>query len=208
MKAKRSYSTSVAFLDLLFNTLLCFAALFVTAFILVNPVSDENKIDVHADFLITVFWPEDIPDDVDLYVKDPQGTVVYFGKKESDLMHLDRDDQGGNHDYVETPFGKIEYKENREIVTIRKVIPGEYIINLHMYSKRNPSPNPITIQVDKINPFSTVLLKTVTLIRDGEEKTVCRLILDSNNEVKSISYVQQKIVKDVQSTPWGVSRWD
>ena len=39
---KRNYHTNLAFLDLLFNTLLCFAALFSLAFILINP-SKKNK---------------------------------------------------------------------------------------------------------------------------------------------------------------------
>ena len=134
---RRSYNTNVAFLDLLFNTLLCFAALFVISFVLVNPVSEDGKIDVYADFLITVSWPQDITDDIDVYIQDPEGAVVYFGNKETNLMHLDRDDLGGSHDSIRTEFGVIEYSENREIVTIRKVIPGEYIVNLHIYSKRS-----------------------------------------------------------------------
>lgn len=203
MKIKKTYNTNVAFLDLLFNTLLCFAALFVVAFVLVNPISDEKKIDVHADFLITVFWPEDIVDDVDVYIKDPQGDVVYFGNKETELIHLDRDDLGGQHDAIETEFGRIEYKENREIITIRKVIPGEYIVNLHMYSKRNSKPNPVTVQIDKINPFSTVFLKTIVMERSGEEKTVCRLTLNSDSEVVSISYLPKRIVRDVGARSWG-----
>ena len=104
---KRSYNTNVAFLDLLFNTLLCFAALFVIAFILVNPISEDGKVDVYADFLITVSWPKSMVDDIDVYARDPQGNIVYFGNKENGLMHLDRDDLGGSNDFVTTEFGKI-----------------------------------------------------------------------------------------------------
>ena len=205
---RRSYNTSVAFLDLLFNTLLCFAALFVISFVLVNPVSEDGKIDVFADFLITVSWPEEITDDIDIYIQDPQGSIVYFGNKETSLMHLDRDDLGGNHDAIETEFGVIEYTENREIVTIRKVIPGEYVVNLHMYSKRHVDPALISVQIDKINPFSTIFLDTVELGRRGEEKTVCRLILDSDNNVISINALEKPLVREVSDRPWSMSRWD
>jgi len=205
---KRTYNTNVAFLDLLFNTLLCFAALFVVAFVLVNPVSDEGKVDVHADFLITISWPEDVTDDIDTYIQDPQGNVIYFGNKETSLIHLDRDDLGGNHDAVQTEFGIIEYKENREIVTIRKVMPGEYVLNLHMYSKRVPEPAMVTVQIDKMNPFSTVLLETITLERRGQEETVCRITLNSNGDVISISNLEKDLVRKVGERPWSMSRWD
>lgn len=205
---KRVYDTNVAFLDLLFNTLLCFAALFVIAFVLVNPISDAGKVDVHADFLVTISWAEDVTDDVDAYVQDPQGNIVYFGNKETSLIHLDRDDLGGNHDAVETEFGIIEYRENREIVTIRKIMPGEYIINLHMYSKRSSSPAEVTVQVDKMNPFSTILLETITLERRGQEKTVCRLLLNSDGDVVSINSLEKKLVREVADRPWSMSRWD
>ena len=72
-----------------------------------------------------------------------------------------------------------------------------------MYSKRNPTPNPVTVQIDKINPFSTVFLKTITLERSGEEKTVCRLRLDSDSEVVSISYLPKKMVRSVGGRAWG-----
>lgn len=205
---KRSYNTSLSFLDLLFNTLLCFAALFVISFVLMNPVSNDGTIDVYADFLITVSWPEDMTDDIDVYIQDPMGEIVYFGNKEGSLMHLDRDDLGGRNDLVETDFGTIEYAENREIVTIRKVIQGEYIVNLHVYSKRSDDPVPVIVQIDKINPFSTVYLDTTDLTSSGEEITVCRLTTNADGDLVSIGYDQKFLVREVSDSPWSTSRWD
>jgi len=129
---KRNYHTNMAFLDLLFNTLLCFAALFVLSFILINPSKKENNIKAKADFMITVTWNKDLDDDVDTYVEDPVGNLVAFMRREEGLMHLDRDDLGHRNDTINTPNGPIEYKENREIVTLRGFVPGEYVVNVHM----------------------------------------------------------------------------
>ena len=63
---KRNYHTELAFLDLLFNTLLCFAALFALSFILINPSKQNKNVEAKADFIITVTWPADMDDDVDM----------------------------------------------------------------------------------------------------------------------------------------------
>ena len=54
---KRNYHTNLAFLDLLFNTLLAFAALFVLAIVLINPTKQENNTESKAEFMIIVEWP-------------------------------------------------------------------------------------------------------------------------------------------------------
>ena len=50
------------------------------------------------EFLITVFWPDNLEDDVDIYVEDPAGNLVWFKSREPGLMHLDRDDLGKRND--------------------------------------------------------------------------------------------------------------
>jgi hypothetical protein len=52
-------------------------------------------------------------------------------------MHLDKDDLGYVNDIVYNANGKItRVNINREVVTIRGIIPGEYLINAHYYSSR------------------------------------------------------------------------
>ena len=121
---KRIYHTNMAFLDLLFNTLLCFAAMFSLAFVMINPSKKNKTVDAKAEFLITVTWPSDIDDDVDTYVEDPNGNLVAFNRREQGLMHLDRDDVGFSYDRLQTPFGIVEYKQNREMVSLRGIVPG------------------------------------------------------------------------------------
>jgi hypothetical protein len=192
---RRSYSSNLAFLDLLFNTLLCFVAFFAIALVLINPESENRKVEVKAEFIISMSWPGDINDDVDLYVEDPAGNLVSYSRREDGLMHLDRDDLGQSNDIVETEFGSIEYNENREIVTIRGTVPGEYVINVHMYSKRSEESTPVFIQVDKINPFSTVFTNTVNLQYDGHEETAVRIVVDKDSNVESVNYLRKSLTR-------------
>jgi len=193
---KKQYHTNLAFLDVLFNALLCFAALFAMSFILINPSKKDNNVVAKGEFVIVMTWPKEMDNDVDIYVEDPEGNLVAFMRREEGLMHLDRDDLGKRNDVVQTQFGEIEYDENREIVTLRGIMPGEYVINVHMYMKREESLlTPVTVQLDKINPYSTIMIKRVTLGDSGEEKTAFRFILNNDGDVIEINELQKVLVK-------------
>ena len=188
---KRVYHAHLSFLDLLFNTLLCFAALFLLSFMLINPSKNDNNVKSKADFLITVTWSDERDNDVDVYVQDPQGNLVAFMRREEGLMHLDRDDLGKRNDIVQTPLGPIAHPENKEIVTLRGHMSGEYIVNVHMYTRNSKEPTTdVYVQLDKVNPvFKTVLLKKVTLGDSGDEKTAFRFVLDKDGKVTKVNYL-------------------
>ena len=193
----RHYHAHLSFLDLLFNTLLCFAALFMLSFMLINPSKNDNNVKSKADFLITVTWPDERDNDVDTYVQDPQGNLVAFMRREEGLMHLDRDDLGKRNDVVQTPLGPIEHQENKEIVTLRGHFPGEYIVNVHMYRRNSMElETEVYVQLDKINPvFKTVVLKKIILQDSGDEKTAFRFVLDANGEVTEINQLPISLTK-------------
>ena len=193
---KRNYHANLAFLDVLFNTLLCFAALFALSFVLINPSKAEKNVEMKAEFVIVVTWPQELDDDVDVYLEDPQGHLVAFMRREDGLMHLDRDDLGSRNDFINTPAGRIEYPQNREIVTIRGIVPGEYVLNVHMYTKKSVGVStPVTVLVDKINPYGTVVVKTVELGNTGDEKTICRFVVDKEGKVTDVTYLFKKLTQ-------------
>ena len=203
---KRNYHTNMAFLDLLFNTLLCFAALFCLAFILINPSKKNKTVEAKAEFMITIIWPADMDDDVDTYVEDPEGNLVAFNRREQCLMHLDRDDVGFSSDRIQTSFGVVEYKENREIVSLRGIVPGEYVVNVHMYTKREDKETPVTILLEKINPFKLVTARNVVLVQQGDEKTAFRFTLDDEGKVIDTNDLEKSLTsKNPRPTPLGPS---
>jgi len=191
---KRNYHTNLAFLDLLFNTLLAFAALFILSIVLINPKKEDNNIEAKAEFIITVEWPSDLDDDVDTYVEDPSGNLVAFMRREEGLMHLDRDDLGMRNDSVLTDFGTIEYKENREIVTLRGIARGEYVVNVHMYMKRSDAIEiPVVVKLEKLNPYRTVTINRVILLETGDEKTAFRFSLSPEGKVIDINNLSKSL---------------
>ena len=197
---KRTYDTNVAFLDLLFNTLLCFAALFTLSFVMINPSRENANTQSKAEFIITVTWPHEQDNDVDVYVEDPEGHLVSFSRREDGLMHLDRDDLGHRNDTIQTPGGPITYNENREIVSIRGILPGEYIVNVHMYHKNSVEDCPVTIQLDKINPFKIVTAKTVVLKLKADEKTAFRFTVNQNGDVIDVNELPKNLA-NVEGPP-------
>ena len=197
---KRTYDTNVAFLDLLFNTLLCFAALFTLSFVMINPSRENANTESKAEFIITITWPHEQDNDVDVYVEDPEGHLVSFSRREDGLMHLDRDDLGHRNDTIQTPDGPITYNENREIVSIRGILPGEYIVNVHMYHKNSVEDCPVTIQLDKINPFKIVTTKTVVLKLKADEKTAFRFTVNQNGDVIDVNELPKNLA-NVEGPP-------
>jgi hypothetical protein len=148
----RRQRSELGFTDLLFNALLGFVVMFVIAFLLINPVAETGAVDNKAEFLITLTWPDGRMEDVDLYVEDPDGRLVWFRAREAGLMHLDRDDLGQSNDVIEVAGKKIVNPVNQEIVSIRGLAAGEYVVNVHLYRDDGGKPVPATVRVEKLNP--------------------------------------------------------
>jgi hypothetical protein len=188
-KKPRGYHSNTAFLDILFNTLVGFVLLFIIAFLLISPVKKKKEIEQKAEYVITVTWPGEFGDDVDSWLEDPTGKIMYFRKKEVGLMHMDRDDLGKLNDQQYVPgIGMVNYPYNREITTIRGIMPGEYVFNIHLYRKEHKSKSiPVTVILEKLNPQVKLLYsKVVTLSNYWEEKTIIRFVLDVDGEVTDL----------------------
>jgi hypothetical protein len=184
----KSYNSNTSFLDLLFNALLGFVALFFIALILIKDETKKKKIDKKAEFIVTATWDSTLNHDVDMYMEDPEGNIIYFNARERGLMHLERDDLGFVNDTVKVKDGKVVYSENSEVITIRGVSSGEYVVNVHLYTKNADFEiaTPVEVEIIKLNPYSRVLKKNILLPNTGSEATICRMVLDQDGEVKEI----------------------
>jgi hypothetical protein len=200
----REYGSPTAFFDLIFNILCCFVVLFSISFLLMSrKIEEDKKIRSNAEFMISSTWPKLSDDDIDLYVEDPFGNIVFFRRREEGLMHLDRDDIGRRSDTVRGADGSVyQIEENREIVTIRGIIPGEYVVNVHMYLDRvKDSPTPVTVKVEKLNPLVTLVTSSTVLIGNtGDEKTAFRFTIDAGGEVTGTSSLAKPLAG---ATPYG-----
>ena len=138
MDSDSRFKTSIGFIDLLFNILLGFAFLFIIAFLLIKPEQKKADFERRAEFVVVMEWDHDQPDDIDLYVQDPTQSKVHFRLPITNFMYLDKDDLGYANDIVKNNVDGTVSKVNinREVVTIRGIIAGEYVINAHYYSSR------------------------------------------------------------------------
>ena len=190
----RKYQSNLAFVDFLFILLLAFISMFILALILINPVTKKSEVERKAEFLITLEWDKESRDDVDIWVEDPLGKVVSFRNKTVDVMHLDKDDLGQLNDTIRFPDGSTQVIHlNREVVTLRGWVEGEYTINAHMYNKRDRShpsdansyghPTNVKVEMLRINPYKILFEERFTLTHRGEEVTIRRVTLDKEGEI-------------------------
>ena len=199
-KRPKSYHSNTSFLDILFNTLVGFVLLFIIAFLLISPIKKKKEIEQKAEYVITVTWPDEMGDDIDSWLEDPMENIMYFRKKEVGLMHLDRDDLGRRNDQQFIPgVGMVNYPYNREITTIRGIMPGEYVFNIHLYHKiSKDSSIPVTVILEKLNPQVKLLYsKTVILSEKWEEKTIIRFVLDVDGEIIESFFIFKPLVDKV-----------
>ncbi|MES9826670.1 MAG: hypothetical protein ABW201_00220 [Candidatus Thiodiazotropha sp.] len=184
------------FTDLLFNALLAFTFLFLVALMFLNPPAKTGTINPKADFLISVTWTDNSPDDIDTWVEGPNGDLVWFKNPQAGLMHLDRDDRGMANDTLLIDGKTIINPLNQEIVTIRGRPPGEYVINIHYYNSKSLQPVPVTVYLAEVNPALKVLhYATLILERLGEEKTAIRFTIGTDGQVSNINTLEKSIIQ-------------
>jgi len=176
------------FIDLLFNTLMGFSFLFLVALLFINPVANKAKVDKQAEYIITATWPQNLADDIDLWMRGPTGRTVSYLAKEAGWLNLERDDRGELNDTLVIDGKKEIYPINQEVITIRKRFTGEYIVNLYYYTAKSKKPVPVDIRIDRINPkYETVYRDTVNLKGQDQETTAVRFTIKEDGGIHKIS---------------------
>lgn len=186
--ANNRYSCNTSLLDVLFNMLLAFAMLFIISFALIreeNAKQNDADVKLDGDLIVTITWPSERDDDIDLWVRDPDGAIVFFNDRQAGLMYLDRDDVGFTNDTIATETGEFQRSiGNQEMVTVRGLRPGEYVFNVHAFQMRTQGPIPVSMRIMRVgSPTRTIVVKTVYLERTRDEKTVIRLTFDDEGNV-------------------------
>ncbi len=190
-----------AFTDILFNALLGFAFMFSLAFILLRPEVTDGKVDPKAEFMITAQWPDGHPDDIDLIVEDGVGNLVWFDTREAGLMHLDRDDRGWLGDTITVNGQKLENPLNQEVVTLRGIAAGEYVVNLLHYKSPDGKPVAVKVKVEKLNPQVTLIFAgNMLLTGAGDEQTAIRFRLDATGKVVEMATRDKLLIRAMPNT--------
>jgi hypothetical protein len=181
---------------ILFKALQVVAFLFFIAFLALSQQKDTGKIDTKAEFFISMTWPDNHPDDFDLFVQDPLGNVVWYRRRDIGFLTLERDNRGGANNFISVGGEKVLSAARQELVSIRGVVAGEYTVNIYHFSARTGLPVPVTVTVEKLNPHVTVIAKeTLNVDQERLEKTAVRFTLDAKGKVVSTSRVDRSILQ-------------
>jgi hypothetical protein len=169
---------------MLFKALQVVAFLFFLALLAISPDAKEGKIDSKAEFIITMDWPDNHPDDLDLFVQDPAGNIAWYRHREAGFLTLDRDDRGGANDFILVNGRKIASPIREEIVTVRGILAGEYTVNISHFQATTGQPVPVTVKVQKLNPTAQVIFDDKVVVdHTGDEKTAVRFRIDTEGKV-------------------------
>lgn len=188
------------FTDLLFNVLIAFTLLLYLIVAFVNKPAESGIIDPKAEFIITIKWPDNSPDDIDLWVENSAGEIIWFRNTEAGFMHLDRDDRGLSNDTMVIDGKERINPLNQEVVTLRQFIPGEYIVNLHYYKSNSNEAVYTEVRVVKTNPrLQVVFYDTIQLEKEGSEKTAIRFTVTEDGDVRALNSIAKSLVVLEQS---------
>ena len=203
------YKSTIGFTDLLFNILVGFAFLFIIAFLLIKPEAKKKDFERRAEYIVVMEWDAGAKDDIDLYVEDPLGGIASFRHPRVNFMHLDKDDLGVRNDTTVMADGSTTtIRINREVMTIRGIIPGEWVINAHYYSayayasangdskiiSKSKDDYSITVRVElhRVNPYQILWVGEKKFTTKGQEETFLRWRIDKMGDIISPFTFQKK----------------
>lgn len=183
--------------DILAALVLVFAGLVQLATFTPKTTPQNENVKTPGIYAIIMTWDQKSEHDIDLYVRDPDGYIVYFKSREVSLMHLERDDLGYGNDTITTKDGNtVTVLENEERVILRGILTGEYIVNTHAYRKDDLQPLGVMIRLVRLEGTDeSIVEKTVTLVKQGDEKTAFRFALNASGDVVDINTLSFSFVK-------------
>ena len=185
---------------MLFKALQVVTFLFFIALLVMNPEVKQGKVESKAEFLITMSWPDGHPDDVDLYVEDPGGNIVWYHQREAGFMVLDRDDRGGANNIITVNGRRIASLIRQETISIRGIIAGEYTVNVNYYLATQAAPVPVAVKIEKVNPHvEVVAYDNVMLEHMGQEETAARFKIADNGDVLDVNHRKKSLIQLTRS---------
>lgn len=174
---------------------LALALLFVFMVIALTIIDQRPpSVTTYGQYAVTVTWPAR-PDDIDTYLRDPSGTIVWYGASQVDAMQLEHDDLGTSSS------GYGHGAVNSERVVIRQSSPGEYVVNVHYYNARDRGPVPVTVELwDLRGNDKRLLTRNVTMSLPGDERTAFRFRLNQHGEYVASNTLPVSLLQQAAGT--------
>jgi hypothetical protein len=143
------------------------------------------SVSTYGQYAVTLTSSTD--DDLDLYVRDPDGHVAWFAQLQAGPLSLEHDMIPGRSDPVRDGV--------HELTTIRESTPGEYVANVDVYD--GAAPATATLQLWTLRGFTkrVVLTRRLHLQGVGTERTAFRFRLGPSGDVVSHDELPVDLVK-------------
>lgn len=192
MRRARAYGFSLAFQDMLMAMIAVYAFLFLVAYALIRPAEAKAGVEMKAEYLLTMEWPEGSRDDIDLHLLLPGEKMVNFRTREVEHALLDHDDLGTNGVFRDASGQLVRLPEHKEMITLRAVVPGTYVANVDVYRTGEPAPDAAgaglpfaaKVRLIRLNPrVQELVVADVPLSRIGEQKTAFQFTIDPEGNV-------------------------
>lgn len=196
----RNYSSNISFLDTFLLTLIGITAILAIVVKLINPIAEQGKIDPVTEFMLTLEWRDNLPPDLDIHVRTPNGDIINFRNKDNGWVVLDRDDLGTSSDLYNVDGVVKQVPKNMEVVNINAVVPGEYVVTVYYYSRGGDmfweeldqddlvmrEYMDYTVTLFDMRPFSVKYTANMTGITYRNEQTIMSFVVDDEGEIQDI----------------------
>ena len=151
----------------------------VVLFLMISPHQQSDGSKPKAEYLITVDWTSNGKYDVDTWTRLPNGRRVNFTNKEAEVVFLERDDLGNDCDTTTNSGRSIHACE--EITVVRGIMPGEFVLGLHLYSAfgiltaQPTQPVRVEVKIERLNPTVAIVWQTTAVLNTiRQEKDIVR----------------------------------
>lgn len=175
-------STWIAFNDVQMNMVATIIFILIIAVKAMQPPAHSSTVD--GDLVIVMTWPESPATDMDLWVKAPNDPKPVGFKRHFNGRGLEVGNDDTGTDDVHTTHRRFEK------VVAKGLFPGEYVVNVHSYSKFTPCSVQLTAQLKDVQTGLVTTIWTVEASFDhlNDERTVARFLLDANGRYIADSF--------------------
>lgn len=156
---------------------------------LAPPPKPVSAVKTYGTYAVILTWPKSCNADLDLYLRQPDGAVVYYNHVNGTVAHLEHDD---------IPGAGLGYRDqgNFERVVLRGYEPGEYVANVHVYATYTcHMPVRATVELWRLSgEDGRVTGRELMMRRAGDEQTAFRFSIRRNGDTYGVNQLERSLV--------------
>lgn len=155
---------------------------------LAPPPKPASAIRTFGLYAVVLTWPQNCHADLDLYVRQPSGEIVYFSHANGTAAHLEHDDLG--------TLGAYHLEDNLERTVIRSAQPGEYVANVHVYDGHECRfPAHARVELWRLSGADERVFTVELRMRGkGDEQTAFRFSLGGDGSLGGVNRLPRRLI--------------